>query len=89
MKHIAFAVIAAAGLGLWLVLGQLYGPKDETLRTVLAVGFAGGLGFMGAVDDLYDFGAKAKLGLNRPLPDLDLTQFREPPRPGGQLDLFG
>jgi Fuc2NAc and GlcNAc transferase len=57
------AVIAAAGLGLWLVLGQLYGPKDETLRTVLAVGFAGGLGFMGAVDDLYDFGAKAKLGL--------------------------
>jgi DNA repair photolyase len=32
--------------------------------------------------------AKARFGLDRPLPDLDLTQFRVPPAPGGQIDLF-
>jgi DNA repair photolyase len=33
--------------------------------------------------------AKARLGLDAPLPDLDLTQFRVPVTSGGQLDLFG
>jgi DNA repair photolyase len=33
--------------------------------------------------------ARARLGLDRPLPDLDLTQFRIPPKPGDQIDLFG
>jgi DNA repair photolyase len=32
--------------------------------------------------------AKAKLGLDTPLPPLDLTQFRIPPKAGGQMDLF-
>jgi DNA repair photolyase len=33
--------------------------------------------------------AKARLGLDAPLPDLDLTRFRIPIAAGGQLDLFG
>ena len=33
--------------------------------------------------------AKRRQGLDRVLPPLDLTQFRPPPRPGDQLDLFG
>jgi DNA repair photolyase len=32
--------------------------------------------------------AKARLGLDAPLPDLDLSQFRIPPASGGQIDLF-
>ena len=32
--------------------------------------------------------AKARLGLDRPLPALDLSQFRIPPATGGQIDLF-
>jgi len=32
--------------------------------------------------------AKARLGLDVPLPDLDLSLFRIPPKVGGQIDLF-
>jgi DNA repair photolyase len=33
--------------------------------------------------------ARRRLGLETPLPPLDLTQFRRPPRAGDQIDLFG
>jgi DNA repair photolyase len=33
--------------------------------------------------------AKRRLGLDRPHPPLDLTQFKVPPKTGDQLDLFG
>jgi DNA repair photolyase len=33
--------------------------------------------------------AKARYGLGEKLPPLDLGQFRIPPKPGGQIDLFG
>jgi DNA repair photolyase len=33
--------------------------------------------------------ARRRLGLDRPLPPLDLSQFRPPPKPGDQIDLFG
>jgi DNA repair photolyase len=33
--------------------------------------------------------ARTRYGLAGPLPDLDLGQFRIPPKAGGQLDLFG
>jgi DNA repair photolyase len=33
--------------------------------------------------------AKARLGLDRKLPPMDLSQFRVPVAPGGQMDLFG
>lgn len=33
--------------------------------------------------------AKRRLGLDRPLPALDLTRFRVPPKAGDQIDLFG
>lgn len=57
------AVIAAAAVGLWLATVLEPGEGGETIRTALALGFAGLLGLMGAADDLYDVGAKAKLGL--------------------------
>jgi DNA repair photolyase len=33
--------------------------------------------------------AKARLGLDAPLPPMDLAQFSIPPASGGQMDLFG
>jgi hypothetical protein len=33
--------------------------------------------------------AKARYGLTKRLGDLDLTQFRIPPKAGDQIDLFG
>lgn len=33
--------------------------------------------------------AKARYGLDQPRPPLDISQFRVPPKPGGQMDLFG
>ena len=33
--------------------------------------------------------AARRYGLDRVLPPLDVSQFRVPPRPGDQLDLFG
>ena len=33
--------------------------------------------------------ARRRYGLDRPLPDLDLSAFKVPPRPGDQTDLFG
>ena len=55
------AVIAAAAAGLWLASALAPGDRVETIRVAMAVGFAGLLGLMGAVDDLYDLGAKLKL----------------------------
>jgi Fuc2NAc and GlcNAc transferase len=55
------AVIAAAAAGLWLSAWLAPGERVETIRAALAVGFAGLLGLLGAVDDLYDLGAKPKL----------------------------
>lgn len=33
--------------------------------------------------------ARRRYGLDRPLPDLDLSAFKVPPKPGEQVDLFG
>lgn len=33
--------------------------------------------------------ARRRYGLDRPLPDLDLSAFKVPPKPGDQVDLFG
>src|SRR5688572_19417077 len=55
------AVIAAVGAGLWFSSWLEPGDRVETIRVAMAVGFAGLLGLMGAVDDLYDLGAKPKL----------------------------
>jgi Fuc2NAc and GlcNAc transferase len=55
------AVIAAVSVALWLAATLAPGDRAETVRVALAVAFAGVLGLMGAVDDLYDLGAKTKL----------------------------
>jgi UDP-N-acetylmuramyl pentapeptide phosphotransferase/UDP-N-acetylglucosamine-1-phosphate transferase len=55
------AILAAAALGL-AVFGQL-APEGRTdlARVALAFGFAGALGLLGALDDLFDLGARPKL----------------------------
>lgn len=57
------AIVAAAALGL-AVFGLL-APEGRTdlARVALALGFAGALGLLGAIDDLFDLGARPKLML--------------------------
>lgn len=57
------AVLAAAALGLALFGALAPEGRTDLGRVALAVGFAGALGLLGAVDDLFDLGAKPKLVL--------------------------
>ena len=55
------AVMAAAAVGLLVFARLAPGPLNGLARTALTLGFAGGLGLLGAFDDLVDVGAKGKL----------------------------
>ena len=56
------AVIAGAALGL-AAFAAAAGPHAGLAPAVLTMAFAAVLGGVGALDDLYDIGAKAKLGM--------------------------
>lgn len=55
------AVMAGSGLGLLLFAWLMRGEPPGLANAALALGFAGGLGLAGALDDLIDLGAKGKL----------------------------
>ena len=57
------AVLAAAALGLAMFGALAADGRTDLARVALALGFAGALGLLGAVDDLFDLGAKPKLAL--------------------------
>ena len=54
-------VIAGTSLGLWLFTALAPAPHSEVGKIAAAFGIAALLGLIGALDDLYDLGAKPKL----------------------------
>ena len=55
------AIVVASALGLFVFAAASPEARLDLGRAALAVAFAGSLGLLGAVDDLFDLGAKPKL----------------------------
>lgn len=55
------AILAATALGLAVFGALAPDGRTDLARAALALGFAGALGLLGALDDLFDLGAKPKL----------------------------
>lgn len=56
------AVLAATALGALAFSALVPAPAPHLAKAALALGLAGGVGLIGALDDLVDMGARAKLG---------------------------
>ncbi len=66
------AIMAATGFGLWIAarfapIALSLGDIFELKRVAATLALAGVLGFVGAWDDMFDFGAKAKLAVQAAL----------------------